>query len=241
MVIQNLHSNHCDKEIAQTNLLLVQLLLKTTDDKTKLTENPSLLSVIQSLSSSSELYFSRSTPLQRTQDNVVVSRAINDSDSSNCYSSISLPSSVHVTDVTHDKCHAYEHPACHGVLVTANETNVSNSIIVSEESEGLSCDSASSTSLPRKRSADMISILPTSLPLSKRVTQSIVTSNHAGEAISSLLDLENYIQGTKTFLKTVEESYNSIPRSATGKFMDHGYIQCLIYLFSYWFLDLSWH
>jgi hypothetical protein len=178
------------------------------------------MSVIQSICNSSELYFSRSTPLQPKKDNVFDLRAINDSNSI-CNSSLSLPSSVHVADVTHDKCHAYEHSACHGVSAAANETNANCNVIL-EESEGLSVTSTV-TSTSRKRQADPTSIHPTSLPLSKRVAQVKVTSNHAGDAISSFSDLKNYIQGTRTSLKTVEDSYNSIARSATGKFVDHGY------------------
>jgi hypothetical protein len=100
------------------------------------------------------------------------------------------------------------------VLVAVNETNVNCNVIL-EQSEGLSVTSTP-TSSSRKQSADIIIHPSTSLPLSKRVAQITDASNHAGEAISLLLELDNYIQGTKTFLKTVEDSYKLISRSATG-------------------------
>jgi hypothetical protein len=227
-----MYSNHCDKDVTQTNLLLAQLLMKTTDEKTKLTENPSLLSVIQSLSTSSELYLSRSTPLQRTEGNVVVSRAIDDSDSSNCYSSISsLPSSVHVTDVTHDKCHTYEHPACHGVSVTANETNVSNSIIVSEGSEGPSSLSASSTSLPRKRPAGLLndSMLLPSPSKRSQYSNGVQSSNGAITTPSELL---KYIKETQCVTKQkLDEEHDAFDngRDTIGAYDASMFLQIVLF------------
>jgi len=73
---QNSQYLKCKKEVTGTNLLLAQLLLKTTDDKTKLINNPALLSIIQSLCKSSELFFSRPAPLQCIPDHNVLSWAI---------------------------------------------------------------------------------------------------------------------------------------------------------------------
>ena len=61
-----------------------------------------------------------------------------------------MPSSVHVEDVTHDICHAYERSASHGVSATANETNVMiNEIpLISEGSSSVSMTQADSRKRP---------------------------------------------------------------------------------------------
>jgi hypothetical protein len=150
---QNSHYLNCERDVTGTNFLLAQLLLKTMEDKTILRDNPVLPSIIQSLFKVSELYCSRQAPLQCIPDDNVLSRAISDSTTS-CNSSIlSLPSSVHVADVTHDQCVAHEHHASHGVSGTANETNVNCDKILNN-TEGLSIDSPLS-SISRKRPANL--------------------------------------------------------------------------------------
>lgn len=174
--------------------MLAQLLLKTTDNQTKLSENPALLSIVQSLCNTSELYFSRTTPLQWNPDVNVHSRAISDRSGSTCDSSLSLPSSVHVADVTHDKCAAYEHPACHGVSGTANETNVNCNIIL-DETEGMSFGSLSSSSTisRKKRAATMIDKdIPSAKP-TKRVMPEHKDTPKGMEPITSVLALEDYL------------------------------------------------
>ena len=63
---------------------------------------------------------------------------------------LSMPSSVHVEDVTHDICHAYERSASHGVSATANETNVMfNKIpLISEGSSSVSMTQSDSRKHP---------------------------------------------------------------------------------------------
>jgi hypothetical protein len=149
-----IHHDNSDNNVTGTNLLLALLLLKTKDDKTNLPDNPALLSIVQSLSKSSELYFSGSTPLQWNPNVNAQSRAVSDSSTSStcCDSSLSLPSSVHVADVTHGTCVAHEHPASHGVSATANETNV-NCGIICGDTEGMSCSVSVPSGFSRMRPA----------------------------------------------------------------------------------------
>jgi hypothetical protein len=119
---QNSHYLNCEKDVTGTNFLLAQLLLKTTEDKTILRDNPALPSIIQSLFKVSELYCSRPAPLQCIPEDNVLSWAISDS-MSTCNSSIlSLPSSVHVADVSHDQCITHKHHVSHGVSVSEEKT-----------------------------------------------------------------------------------------------------------------------
>ena len=192
---QNCHYLNCEKEVTGTNLLLAQLLLKTFHDKTKLIDNPALLTIIQSLCKTSELYFSRPTPLQWIPDDNVLSRAISDS-TSTCNSSLSLPSSVHVADVTHDQCIAHEHHASHGVSGTANETNVNCNNIL-DNTEGLSHDSLSS-SVSRKQPANPTDDgIPPPFHISKRSTpESRENPMLCSKPMTSVLALEEYLKQT---------------------------------------------
>ena len=192
---QNWHYLNCEKDDTGTNLLLAQLLLKTFHDKTKLIDNPALLSIIQSLCKTSELYFSRPTPLQWIPDDNVLSRAISDS-TSTCISSLSLPSSVHVADVTHDQCIAHEHHASHGVSGTANETNVNCNNIL-DNTEGLSHDSLSS-SVSRKQPANPTNDgIPPPFHISKRSTpESRENPMLCSKPMTSVLALEEYLKQT---------------------------------------------
>lgn len=216
----NITSN-CDADVTKTNLVLAQLLLKTTDETTKLIENPPLLSIIQSLCNTSELYFSRSSPLQSKPSSNVYSRANYDSTSTHDDLSLSLPSSVHVADVTHDKCHAYEHTASHGVSETANETNVNCNIIL-DDIEGVSMDSASLT-LSRKRPSVL------SPPPSKRVSQEHPGTPSYNKAISSVSELLTYIEESNIWNKTVDEAHKRIKDLIPGMYTTI-YIMCQISL-----------
>ena len=214
----------CDKDISQTNLLLAQILLKTTSESTKLTDNCQLLSVIRSLCNSSELYFSRPTPLQLKNDVIIKSRAIN---GSTCTydSSLSTPSSVHVADVTHDICFAYEHPASHGVSATANETNAMDDINSQENSEGLSSVSmtqSDSRKRPGYSSSDSILGLP-----SKRTFQgntNDIAATISEEAITCLSDLTRYVEESKVKTKVMKNAYSKIIKD--GK--EGMYVICIV-------------
>jgi hypothetical protein len=190
---QNCHYANCEKDVTGTNLLLAQLLLKTTNDKTKITDNPALLSIVQSLCNTSQLYFSRPTPLQLpNKDFIVDSRATYDS-TNTCDLSLSLPSSVHVEqDVTHDICHAYEPTASHGVSSTANEKNVSRHE-VSDSSEGLSFLSISNASESRKRPSDL-STDTAQIPIAKRISQEMNYPGTERGVICSLSNLVKYVE-----------------------------------------------
>jgi hypothetical protein len=165
---------NCDKNITETNLLLAQLLLKTTDETTNLSDNPALLLITWSLSKSSKPYLARSTPLQWNPNVNAHSRAISDSSTSStcCDSLLTLPFSVHVADVTHGTCVAHKHPASHGVSVTVNETNV-NRGIMSRETEGMSFSVSFPNGLSRKRQAPetMTNNCMPALSCSKRCNQ----------------------------------------------------------------------
>jgi hypothetical protein len=88
-----IHHDNSDNNITGMNLLLAQLLLKTTDKKMNLPDNAALLSIVQSLSKSSKLYFSRLTLLQWNPNVNAHSRAVsNSSTSSTCCDSLSKSS-----------------------------------------------------------------------------------------------------------------------------------------------------
>jgi hypothetical protein len=208
------HSS-CDKDVTQTNLLLAQILMKTTSDSTNLTENPQLLTVIRSLCNSSELFFSRPTPLQLKKDFIVDSRAINDS-TSTFVSSLSMPSSVHVEDVTHDICHAYERSASHGVSATANETNVMihEIPIISEGLSSVSTTQADS----RKRPVYTSNGDSVDGHLSKRTFQGNIdvepTSSEA--AITCLADLTSYVEETMVKTEVLKNAYGILDNAKEG-------------------------
>jgi hypothetical protein len=221
---QNCHYANSEKDVTGTNLLLAQLLLKTTDDKTRLIDNPALLTIIQSLCKTSELYFSRPTPLQCLPDDNVHSRAISDS-TSTCNSSLSLPSSVHVSDVTHDQCVAHEHHASHGVSGTANETNVNpNSIL--DDTEGMSNDSKSS-SISRKRPANLTDDgIPPPFHICKRSTpESREKPMMCSEPMTSVFALKEYLKITNKVQKGVMDAHKRI--HSAGKY------EYLIIIFQY--------
>ena len=196
------YDSSCDKDVTQTNLLLAQILMKTTSESTNLTDNSQLLTLIRSLSNSSKLFFSRHTPLQLKKDFIIDSRAINGS-TSTFVSSLSMPSSVHVEDVTHDICHAYERSASHGVSATANETNVMiNEIpLISEGSSSVSMTQADS----RKRPGYYLSIEG---HLSKRTFQGNidVVPTISEAAITCLSDLtRSGLSPSDLFINTRQE------------------------------------
>jgi hypothetical protein len=210
----NNHQNtlaQCNNNVTGTNLLLVQLLLKTMDEKTNLSENPALLSIVHSLSKTSELYFSRSTPLQWTPNVKDHSRAVSDSsNSSTCNSLLTWPSSVHVADVTHGPCAAYEHTASHGVSETANETNVNYGIIMCD-TEGMSCSALQPDRSSRKQQP--VTINDTSAAVShpsKRLHQEPNNKSHTIHPITSLSRLKEYIEQTSTVAKSVIKDNENI-------------------------------
>jgi hypothetical protein len=212
---QNSHYLNCERDVTGTNFLLAQLLLKTTEDKTILRDNPALPSIIQSLFKVSELYCSRPAPLQCIPDDNVLSRAISDSTSS-CNSSIlSMPSSVHVTDVTHDQCIAHEHHASHGVSGTANETNVNCDKILNN-TEGLSNDFLSS-SISRKRPANLTDDgTPPPFHSCKRSTlESKENPMPCSEPMTSVLALMEYLKVTNEVPKGVMDAHKRI--NSAGK------------------------
>ena len=119
------------------------------------------------------------------------SRAVSDSsiNSTCCDSSLSLPSSVHVADVTHGTCVALEHPASHGVSATANETNV-NCGIISGDTEGMSCTATVPSVLSsRKRQAES---RDNCMPASSRSKRGYKQSS--SNAITSIIGLREYLE-----------------------------------------------
>lgn len=170
-----------------------------------------MLAIVQSLCNTSELYFSRPTPLQWIPDDNVLSRAISDS-TSTCNSSLSLPSSVHVADVTHDQCVAHEHHASHaGVSGTANETNVNRDNILLDNTEGLSNDSLSS-SVSRKRPENPTDNgIPPPFHISKRSTpESRENPMLCSKPMTSVLALEEYLKRTNELQKGVMDAHKRI-------------------------------
>lgn len=221
---QNCHYTNSEKDVTGTNLLLAQLLLKTTDNKTKITDNPALLSIVQSLCNTSQLYFSRRTPLQLpNKDFIVDSRATYDS-MNTCDLSLSLPSSVHVEqDVTHDICHAYEPTASHGVSSTANEKNVSRHE-VSEDSEGLSSLSVSNASESRKRPSEL-STDTIQIPIAKRISQEMNNPGIERSVICSLSDLVKYVEQNTMKSEEMRMMYSKTDVANEGMFT-----VCITYL-----------
>ena len=208
------HSS-CDKDVTQTNLLLAQILMKTTSESTNLTDNSQLLTVIRSLCNSSELFLSRPTPLQLKKDFIIDSRAINGS-ASTFVSSLSMPSSVHVEDVTHDICHAYERSASHGVSATANETNVMiNEIpLISEGSSSVSMTQADSRKRPGYSSrGDSVEG-----HLSKRTFQGNidVVPTISEAAITCLSDLARYVEESMVNTEVLKNAYGVLDNAKEG-------------------------
>ena len=115
------------------------------------------------------------------------------STSSTCNSSLSLPSSVHVVDVTHDQCIAQEHAPSHGVSGTANETNVKCSNI-SEDTEGTSSISSYSKVISRKRPATMTNESTPPCHRSKRSALMYQENNGFYKAITDVVVLQEYLK-----------------------------------------------
>ena len=127
-----------------------------------------------------------------------------------------MPSSVHVADVTHDICHAYERPASHGVSATANETNVIDNVIW-QNSEGLS--SVSMTQEDSRKRPGYSSIDSFQGHPSKRIFQgnNDVAATISEAAITCLSQLTIYVEETsRVTTELLKNAYSKINDAKEG-------------------------
>jgi hypothetical protein len=180
-------------------------------DKTNISQNPTLLSIVQSLSKTSELYFSRSTPLQWNPNVNDHLQAVSNSSSTTSHtcndSLLTWPSSVHIADVTYGPCVTYEHTPSHGVSETANETNVNCGIILGDAEGMMSCSALCSNGLARKRSAVMTNDSMPAYYTSKRFNQECNDKSLFCCSITFAAGLKEYLEETNDVPKPLMDHH----------------------------------
>jgi hypothetical protein len=137
---------------SETNLILAKIVLKTIESgQINITDHLPLFNVFESIAKCAHAGSSMQSPIfSEKREDTIVSLVNNDSIGS-FHDSSSLPSSVHVMDVTRDIRLAQEPTALPGVSLTGDVTNVIESEL---PSQGLSVGQQdTSQTISRKRSS----------------------------------------------------------------------------------------
>ncbi len=195
--------------------MLAKIILKTIESgQINLTDHSPLFSVFESIAQSTRSFSFKSTVTDRRGDSTVNSLAKNDSIGT-CHDSSSLPSSVHVIDVTHDSCLACELPTTHGVSITEDEPNVIERNVTSLPGTSGIVSITSSTS--RKRPAVLSSdSIESSIRGKSRHRQE--PGMEAG-GISSFNSLSEYVNANNHTPSETTVAHDKIIRTDPGKWI----------------------
>jgi hypothetical protein len=136
--------------VSETNLVLAKIVLKTLESgQINITDHLPLFHIFESIAKSAHVLSSNASAIYSRRDDTIDSRVNYDSIGS-FHDSSSLPSSVHINDVTQGIRPAQEPTASPGVSLTGDVTNVIESEVSSQD---LSRCQNISWSISRKRSS----------------------------------------------------------------------------------------